>query len=220
MNGPDRVIIAGYLRSPFQPAHKGELARVRPDELGGQVVRALVERSGVDPADARGRDGRLRVPRGGAGHEHGTDHRHARRAAPVGRRRHGQPVLRIVDAGGPHGCRRNRGRYGRGVRRGRSRVDVAGADGRLQLPAPPGTGRELPADLHVDGRDGRERGGAIRRLAEPPGGVRSREPAEGGRRRRALGDSPTRSRRSGRTAPSSSRTAALAPARPRRCLPA
>ncbi len=50
MNGPDRVVIAGYLRSPFQPAHKGELARVRPDELGGQVVRALVERSGVDPA--------------------------------------------------------------------------------------------------------------------------------------------------------------------------
>ena len=50
MNGPDRVVIAGYVRSPFQPAHKGELARVRPDELGGQVVRALVERSGVDPA--------------------------------------------------------------------------------------------------------------------------------------------------------------------------
>jgi acetyl-CoA acyltransferase len=50
VNGSDRVVIAGYLRSPFQPAHKGELARVRPDELGGQVVRALVERSGIDPA--------------------------------------------------------------------------------------------------------------------------------------------------------------------------
>jgi acetyl-CoA acyltransferase len=45
------VVIAGYARSPFTPAKKGELARVRPDDLAAQVVRALVERSGVDPAD-------------------------------------------------------------------------------------------------------------------------------------------------------------------------
>jgi acetyl-CoA acyltransferase len=44
-------VIAGYVRSPFQPARKGELADVRPDELCGQVVRALVERSGVDGAE-------------------------------------------------------------------------------------------------------------------------------------------------------------------------
>ncbi|MDP9256044.1 MAG: thiolase family protein [Actinomycetota bacterium] len=41
-------VIAAYVRSPFQPARKGELVDVRPDELCGQVVRALVERSGVD----------------------------------------------------------------------------------------------------------------------------------------------------------------------------
>ncbi len=41
-------VIAAYLRSPFQPARKGELVDVRPDDLCGQVVRALVERSGVD----------------------------------------------------------------------------------------------------------------------------------------------------------------------------
>ena len=46
-----RVVIAGYARSPFTLATKGELARVRPDDLAAQTVRALVERTGVDPAD-------------------------------------------------------------------------------------------------------------------------------------------------------------------------
>jgi acetyl-CoA acyltransferase len=43
------IVIAGYARSPFQPAHKGALARVRPDELAAQVVAALLERTRVDP---------------------------------------------------------------------------------------------------------------------------------------------------------------------------
>ncbi len=42
------VVIAGYARSPFTPAYKGELARVRPDEMASQVVRALLQRTGVD----------------------------------------------------------------------------------------------------------------------------------------------------------------------------
>ena len=41
------VVIAGYARSPFQPARKGELAKVRPDDLAAQVVRQLVARTGV-----------------------------------------------------------------------------------------------------------------------------------------------------------------------------
>ncbi len=45
----DRVVIAAYARSPFHFARKGALARVRPDELAGRVVRALVDRAGVDP---------------------------------------------------------------------------------------------------------------------------------------------------------------------------
>jgi acetyl-CoA acyltransferase len=45
-----RPVIAGYVRSPFAPARKGELVDVRPDELCGQVVRALVERTGIDGA--------------------------------------------------------------------------------------------------------------------------------------------------------------------------
>jgi acetyl-CoA acyltransferase len=45
------VVIAGYARSPFTPAKKGELAKVRPDDMVAQVVRALVARTKVDPAD-------------------------------------------------------------------------------------------------------------------------------------------------------------------------
>ena len=35
------VVIAGYARSAFTPANKGCLARMRPDELAAEVVRAL-----------------------------------------------------------------------------------------------------------------------------------------------------------------------------------
>jgi acetyl-CoA acyltransferase len=45
------AVIAGYARSAFAPAKKGGLARVRPDELAAEVVRALIARSGVNPQD-------------------------------------------------------------------------------------------------------------------------------------------------------------------------
>ena len=45
------ICIAGYARSPFTFANKGALVHVRPDDLGGIVVRALIERVGVDPAE-------------------------------------------------------------------------------------------------------------------------------------------------------------------------
>ncbi len=44
------AVIVDYARSPFTPAKKGALARVRPDDLAAQVVRALIGRLGVDPA--------------------------------------------------------------------------------------------------------------------------------------------------------------------------
>ena len=43
-----KVVIAGFARSPFHFANKGELATVRPDEMTAQVVRGLLERTGVD----------------------------------------------------------------------------------------------------------------------------------------------------------------------------
>jgi acetyl-CoA acyltransferase len=45
------VVIAGYVRSPFTPAKKGDLAKVRPDDLAAQVVRGLLQKTGVDPAE-------------------------------------------------------------------------------------------------------------------------------------------------------------------------
>ena len=45
------VVIAGYARSPFHLANKGALARVRPDDLAAQVIRGLIERTGVKPED-------------------------------------------------------------------------------------------------------------------------------------------------------------------------
>lgn len=45
------VVIAGYLRSPFTPAHKGALAAVRPDDLAAAVVKALIRKSGVETGD-------------------------------------------------------------------------------------------------------------------------------------------------------------------------
>jgi acetyl-CoA acyltransferase len=45
------VVIAGYARSPFAFAKKGSLARVRPDEMAADVVRALIARTGVKPED-------------------------------------------------------------------------------------------------------------------------------------------------------------------------
>ena len=47
----ENVVIAGYARSPFTPANKGELTKVRPDELAAQVIRGLIERTGVDSGD-------------------------------------------------------------------------------------------------------------------------------------------------------------------------
>ena len=45
------VVIAGYARSPFTFATKGEMSKVRPDDLAGRVVKSLIERSGVKPED-------------------------------------------------------------------------------------------------------------------------------------------------------------------------
>ncbi|MEP3247623.1 MAG: thiolase family protein [Sneathiella sp.] len=45
------VVIAGYARSPFTLANKGELIKVRPDEMTGQVVKGLIEKTGVNVDD-------------------------------------------------------------------------------------------------------------------------------------------------------------------------
>lgn len=46
-----RAVIVGYLRSPFTPAIKGQLASVRPDDLAAEVIKALLAKTGVKGED-------------------------------------------------------------------------------------------------------------------------------------------------------------------------
>lgn len=45
------AVIVGYARSPFTLARKGALAKVRPDEMAGQLIKALVDQTGVSKED-------------------------------------------------------------------------------------------------------------------------------------------------------------------------
>jgi len=45
------VVIAGFCRSPFTPAHNGRLSKVRPDDLCAQVVKGLIAKTGINPED-------------------------------------------------------------------------------------------------------------------------------------------------------------------------
>jgi len=45
------VVIAGYARSPFTLAHKGALKKSRPDDIAAAVIKELVTRTKVNPAD-------------------------------------------------------------------------------------------------------------------------------------------------------------------------
>ena len=44
------AVIAGYARSPFTPAKKGELARTRPDDMAATVINGLIKETGVNPS--------------------------------------------------------------------------------------------------------------------------------------------------------------------------
>jgi len=45
------VVIAGYARSPFTFAGKGELRKMRPDQLAADVIKGLVKKTGVKADD-------------------------------------------------------------------------------------------------------------------------------------------------------------------------
>jgi len=46
-----RAVIVDYVRSPFTPSFKGALAATRPDDIAAAVIKALVARTKVNPAD-------------------------------------------------------------------------------------------------------------------------------------------------------------------------
>ena len=45
------AVICAFVRSPFTPANKGELAKVRPDEMAGQVIKGLLGKVKITPED-------------------------------------------------------------------------------------------------------------------------------------------------------------------------
>ncbi|TKW62003.1 MAG: thiolase family protein [Blastochloris viridis] len=45
------AVIVGYARTPFTPAHKGALVHTRADDMAAAVVKALLKRTKVKPAD-------------------------------------------------------------------------------------------------------------------------------------------------------------------------
>ena len=45
------VVITEFCRSPFTPAHKGQLTKVRPDDLMAQVIKGLLKRADIDQED-------------------------------------------------------------------------------------------------------------------------------------------------------------------------
>ena len=45
------AVICGYVRSAFTPAKKGDLAKVRPDDLAAGVVNGLIEKYGINVDD-------------------------------------------------------------------------------------------------------------------------------------------------------------------------
>tara|TARA_B100000579_G_scaffold52256_1_gene36375 strand:+ start:4177 stop:5319 length:1143 start_codon:yes stop_codon:yes gene_type:complete len=45
------VVICGFARSPFTPAKKGELAKIRPDDLAAEVVKGLIKKYSINVND-------------------------------------------------------------------------------------------------------------------------------------------------------------------------
>ena len=46
-----KAVVAGYARSPFTIANKGELISVRPEDLLSQVIKDLVIKTKINPDD-------------------------------------------------------------------------------------------------------------------------------------------------------------------------
>lgn len=51
MSSDRNAVIVGYLRSPFDFASKGKLIKYRPDDMAAQVIKALIEKTGINKND-------------------------------------------------------------------------------------------------------------------------------------------------------------------------
>ena len=196
---PDRPLretwIIDAVRTPIG-RYGGALAPVRPDDLAAVVVRAIVDRTGIDPAIVE--DVIL-----GCANQAGEDNRNVARMAallaglPV--EVAGQTVNRLCGSGlqavnaashaiaagdgdvfiaggvesmtrAPYVLLKPEAAYDRGAR------DAGGHDARLAVRQPPDAGAPTP---DLAGRDRRMRRGPVRGHPRAPGRVRAREPATG-----------------------------------------
>ena len=124
------VVIAGYARSPFTLARKGALARVRPDDMAAEVVRGLIEKTGVKPEDIEDIILGCAFPEG----EQGMNV--ARLIGlladlPLSVGLHGEPFLRQLDAERAYGGRANPARRRRRVHCRRRGKHEPHSNGRL-----------------------------------------------------------------------------------------
>ncbi len=110
------AVIAGYARSPFHFASKGGLARVRPDDLAAQVVRALITRTGVKPEDIEDIIVGCAFPEAEQGLNVARLIGLLADLPLIGRRGHRQSFLRFIHAVDPHRCRPDRAGRGRRLR--------------------------------------------------------------------------------------------------------
>lgn len=195
--------------SPLQERSAGAGPARRPGRPSGARPRRAV---GRETRRHRGPAARLRLPRGRAGPEPRPSRRPDGGPAALGRWRHRQPLLRLLNDFGPCRCRLHRDGGGRGLRLRRCREHEPGADDGLQSDAAPRLCEVEPGTLHRHGRYGRERRPA---LADP---ASSRKPSPCARRsarrlRSQRAGSPRRSCRSPASMASSTWTDAPGPRR-------
>ena len=98
----DAYIVAAT-RTPIGRSGRGYFRNTRPDDLLVAAIRsAMTQVPTLDPAAIEDAIVGCSFPEGRAGHEHGAHRGRAGRLPEPGRRRHGQPLLRL----GPHrACR-------------------------------------------------------------------------------------------------------------------
>ena len=188
----ERSVIVGYVRSPFQPARRGVLARVRPDDLAAQIVAALVDRTGVDPAAIEDVTLGCAFPEGEQGMNVG---RIVGVLAGLPRSVGGSTVNRFCGSS-MQAIHIAAGAIAMGAGEAFVCAGVEsmtpGADGRLQSAAQPRARRELPArSTSPWARPPRTSPPRYGIRASAAGAVRAAEPAEG---RRGHGRRPARRR--------------------------
>ena len=205
--------VVAAVRTPVG-RYGGALASVRPDDLAALVLRAVVDRAGIDP-------GQVEDVILGCANQAGEDNRDvARMAAPAGRlpgrgrRADRQPAVRLRPPGDQLGGPRHPGRRRRRVHRRRRRVDDPGAlrhgqaRGRLRPGRSPAgrhharlalrqpEARRAPITRTRWARPPRTSPSAGTSSRDAPGRLRARQPAQGRRRDRGR---PLRRARSSRS---------------------